>query len=355
MLARGDIRSFFKWLAVEGRPYRAGAQQAVIDACEDADAIVAHTLMQDHAAAVAAARKIPLLPFHVYPLPPSSRFASPFITTRNLGPLNRLTHKLMLDMLWTWSREDADAMRAKLGVPAARLDYTRAAQRSGAPCMLAYSAEIFPKPADYGQNIFVTGSFVVPPVLRHALGEGELPAPLEAWLARGTPPVFLGFGSMPVLDVEAMLRTTRAALEQVGMRGVIGAGWSAVPLGNDETLCGVKNVDYSALFTKCSAAVHHGGSGTTYASLRAGLPTLVCSVFADQPFWGARCKALGVGATLPFKRLNAKSLAHGLEKLFFEPTTARARALGARLATEHALEKAVDVVERVLPRGPTPT
>ena len=354
MLARGDIGSFFQWLAVEEQPYRVAMRQVVIDACEDADAIVAHTLMQDRAAAVAAARKIPLLSFHLFPLPPSSAFASPFITTRNLGPLNRLTHKLLLDMLWKSLREDVDAMRAKLGVPAARLDYTREAQRTGAPCMLAYSAEIFAAPADYGPNNFVTGSFVMPPALRRALGECELPAPLEAWLARGTPPVFLGFGSMPVLDVEAMLCTTRAALGQIGMRGVIGAGWSAVPLGGDDVLFVVNNVDHAALFAKCSAAVHHGGSGTTYASLRAGLPTLICSVFADQPFWGARCRALGVGATLPFKRLDPKSLASGLKKLFFEPTTAKARALGARLATERALEKAVDVVERVLPRAPPP-
>jgi hypothetical protein len=119
--------------------------------------------------------------------------------------------------------------------------------------LLAYRAEIFAKPADYGPSNFLTGSFVTPPALRRALGEFELSAPLEAWLARGTPPVFLGFGSMPVLDVEAMLRTTRAALEQIAMRGVIGAGWSAVPLESDDLLCGVKNVDYESLLAKCSS------------------------------------------------------------------------------------------------------
>jgi sterol 3beta-glucosyltransferase len=354
MLAKGDIWSFFKWLAGAEQEYRVGMRQAVIEACADADAIVADSLTQDRAAAVGAARKIPILPLYLYPVPPSSAFPSPFITTKNLGPLNRLTHKLLLDMLWKASQQDVDAMRATLGIAGAPGTYTREAQRTGAPCLLAYSAEIFPRPADYGPNNVVTGSFVMPPALQRALGECGLPEHLGAWLKRGPAPVFLGFGSMPVLDVEAMLHMTRAALERVGMRAVIGAGWSAVPSGGDDMLYRVDNIDYAALFESCSAAVHHGGSGTTYASLRAGLPTLICSVFADQPFWGTRCRALGVGGTMPFKRLGAQRLADGLRKLLSEPTPAKARALGARLRAERALEKAVEVIERVLPRAPHP-
>ena len=43
---------------------------------------------------------------------------------------------------------------------------------------------------------------------------------------------------------------------------------------------------HSWLFQHVGAVIHHGGSGTTAASLRAGLPTWICPFFGDQHFWG---------------------------------------------------------------------
>ena len=101
-------------------------------ATTDVDAIVSHALIEDRAAAVGAARRIPVLPVYFFPLVPSSTFASPFITTRNLGPLNRLIHELLLDMLWKSSRRDVDELRASLGLHPARRSFTRAVQERGA-------------------------------------------------------------------------------------------------------------------------------------------------------------------------------------------------------------------------------
>ena len=36
-------------------------------------------------------------------------------------------------------------------------------------------------------------------------------------------------------------------------------------------------MNYAAIFPACRAVVHHGGAGTTAASLRAGVPTLILS------------------------------------------------------------------------------
>jgi sterol 3beta-glucosyltransferase len=44
-------------------------------------------------------------------------------------------------------------------------------------------------------------------------------------------------------------------------------------------------VPHDWLFPLIDAAVHHGGSGTTGASLRAGIPTLIKPWFGDQFFW----------------------------------------------------------------------
>ena len=43
------------------------------------------------------------------------------------------------------------------------------------------------------------------------------------------------------------------------------------------------------LLPQCSAAIHHGGAGTTAASLLWECPTTVVYFFGDQPFWGMAC------------------------------------------------------------------
>jgi hypothetical protein len=82
------------------------------------------------------------------------------------------------------------------------------------------------------------------------------------------------------------------------------------------------DVPHSWLFAKCSAAVHHGGSGTMHAALAAGLPSLVVRlhlviiiyiftyltklpVLADQPFNGDIIYRNKLGPQpIPIKKLN---------------------------------------------------
>lgn len=54
-------------------------------------------------------------------------------------------------------------------------------------------------------------------------------------------------------------------------------------------------VPHDWLFPQIDAALHHGGAGTTGASLRAGIPTLIKPWFGDQFFWASRVQKLGVG------------------------------------------------------------
>jgi sterol 3beta-glucosyltransferase len=355
MLANGKIRALFAWIGELERELAAPIRAALYEACASAEAMVVHPLTGDRAAAFGAARRAPVVPLCFYPVPPSRRFASPFITLHNLGFLNRLTHKLFLDMLWKSSRDEAAALRRELGVAPAATSYVRETQRRGLLTLLAYSEALVPRPDDWGPHNVICGSIVMPEALKQQASEHGLPADLLAWLDQGPAPVFLGFGSMPVLNVEAMLATARTALAAVGARGVVGAGWSRFVETDDSTLRMVGAVDHSALFARCRAAVHHGGSGTTHASLRAGLPTLVCSVFADQPFWGARCRRLGVGDAIPFARLDAARLTAGLRKVLNPEVHLRARALGDTLSRERALDTVVELLERRLPTASPPS
>jgi sterol 3beta-glucosyltransferase len=113
----------------------------------------------------------------------------------------------------------------------------------------------------------------------------------------------------------------------------------------DETIFSVEGVDHQSLLPRCVAAVHHGGSGTVHASLAAGVPTLVCSVFADQPYWGRRCRALGVGDTFPFKRLDQGRLTAGLEMVMNKRVRSNAADLARRIAVDEPLPRAFAAIE----------
>lgn len=75
-------------------------------------------------------------------------------------------------------------------------------------------------------------------------------------------------------------------LAELDLRGIVAAGWSELDAAGDDSLFVVDEVDHQSLFPRCAAAVHHGGAGTTATTAGAGIPARVCSVFADQPFWG---------------------------------------------------------------------
>jgi sterol 3beta-glucosyltransferase len=346
MLAAGRIGAFFRWLHREEAAYLEDLRQVLIEGTNGAEAIVCHPLVEDRCAALGELRGIPVIPIQFFPILPSRSFPSPFISRRNLGgPLNRTTHRLMLRMLWRLSREEVAAMRNDLGLPPARGSYTAAIARGEGQALLAYSPALFPAPPDWGDGVRPVGALTPWPELRGRLGEEGLSPELESWLEAGPPPVFLGFGSMPVLDAEGLLETARRTLRRLGVRGVVGAGWSELPGARDELIFTVAHVDHQSLLPRCAAAVHHGGSGTVHASLAAGAPTLVCSVFADQPFWGHRCRDLGVGETFPFKRLDERRLTAGLRASLEPEVASAARDLAARMAEEEPMPAAIETVE----------
>jgi UDP:flavonoid glycosyltransferase YjiC (YdhE family) len=111
-------------------------------------------------------------------------------------------------------------------------------------------------------------------------------------------------------------------------------------------------VDHESLLPRCSAAVHAGGSGTTAASTAAGTPTLICSVWWDQPFWG-RCRALGIGDTVPFTKLDTRRLVEGLRTVLRPEVAARAKAVARRMADEDGVATA-DYSHRAPPEAHDP-
>ncbi|MEO9528324.1 glycosyltransferase [Roseibium sp.] len=159
----------------------------------------------------------------------------------------------------------------------------------------AFSRALVPTPADWPPHAWACGYWLSDP------DAGYRPPPeLAGFLEAGSAPVYLGFGSMPSRHPEKLTATVLEALRTSGRRAILATGWGGLsPMDLPADLAGrvflLENAPHSWLFPRCAAIVHHGGAGTTHEAIRWGKPSLVCPVFADQPFWGKQVHKIGAG------------------------------------------------------------
>ncbi|MFC3077937.1 glycosyltransferase [Phenylobacterium terrae] len=272
------------------------------------------------------------------PLPgftPTAAFPSPLLPFRTLGPLNRASHRLAIQGGQTLFRRAIAQWRASvLGLDGA------GAGRAPVRTLYAYSPAVLPRPADWSDDVCVSGYWVLD-------APWAPPADLAAFLSAGDRPVYVGFGSMPGIDPRELTETVAAALARAGRRGVLATGGGALtPIAAGPHVHFIDAAPHTALLPLMSAALHHGGAGTTGASLSAGLPTIVCPFMGDQPFWARRVHDLGAGpAPLDRRRLTADALARAFDAAA-QPGMARAAGrLAGRIAQEDELATAVGFIE----------
>jgi sterol 3beta-glucosyltransferase len=212
------------------------------------------------------------------------------------------------------------------------------------PVLHAYSTAVVPRPSHWPGHVTVTG-WLLPPRSRD-----PLPSEVERFLDAGDPPVYVGFGSMPVADPERIGHELVGALARTGSRAIV-CGKELVcvaALDRSDSVLVADELPHERLFERVSGVVHHGGSGTLGAGLRAGRPTLVVPFLFDQFFWGRRVRSLGAGPSpIPFARLSRTQLASALRQLRSERCRAAARSLGQRIAAEDGVARAAQELERV--------
>lgn len=331
-----------------------------VRAASGAEAIVANHLTLDRAQAIGDHLQIPVAVVFPWPLVATREFGSPILTKgRVRSPMLRyLSHRLLI-RLWTQGNVSTTrAFRRRLSLPPNTTNSTDRQSHPGALALHTFSPSLLARPRDWPDQLKVTSAWQTPAGLRDATGE-TLPSALRTWIDAGDPPVFMGFGSMPVLDPRTILQDIAAVTSALGVRAVINAGWAgddAIVGGLPDHLRVVGPVDHDRLLPHCRAAVHHGGAGTTAASLRAGCPTLICSVWNDQPWWGELVVRRGVGAHVPFRKLDRQRLSSGLQAVLDPDVRRRTQALGATMRAEgDGLRAAGQLLEDwLLTARPTP-
>jgi sterol 3beta-glucosyltransferase len=318
--------------------------RTALDACRDMDVLLAGLGGLNLAQTVAEALNIPVMEAHVVPLTATREFPGPLLppgAPRLGGPFNRLTYTLIRQMMWQGARlGDGDARREVLKLPPAPFFGPRA--RHAAPTLYGISPSVLPRPADWPKDVHLTGYWFLD-------AEDWTPPPaLSAFLEAGPRPVYIGFGSMGSRDPEATADLVLEALGRSGQRAVLQSGWGGLMRGELPSSVHMSGpAPHTWLLPQMAATVHHGGAGTTAAALRAGVPTTVVPFFGDQPYWGGRVQALGVGPEpLPRRTLSVDGLTHALDSMTSDQAMQeRAEHLGEAIRKERGLERATELIE----------
>jgi len=325
---------------------------AAKELCARSDAVVGHFFLFPLAVAAEKAG-VPIATLNVVHNCIPSRFMYP-AGLPNLGrwsyPFGWGLIRLSVNRLFL---RRANALRTREGLKA-QTDVMRETWAAERLNLIAVSQSICKRPPDWEERHQVSG-FLFPPAVLHA---DDLPAGLEDFLNDGPPPVYFTFGSlMPsTLDhIEETVSIWRDAVRMTGCRAILQvprSDLSASASEPGEFL--VARTPYLRVFPRCGMIVHHGGSGTTQSTLRAGKPSVIVAHIADQFFWGAELERMGVaGRTLRRKGLRAKALAREIRRVLAEPGMGeRAGEIARRMAQEDGVRTAVELIEkRLLRRG----
>ncbi|KAI1207504.1 glycosyltransferase family 1 protein [Annulohypoxylon truncatum] len=269
------------------------------------------------------------------------------------GAYNYVTYVMFDNVFWKATAHQINRWRNNiLNLPNTNLEKL---QPNKVPFLYNFSPAVVAPPLDYSDWIRVTGYWF--------LDEGTEWTPPDDLMnfiqqARKDEKklVYVGFGSIIVPDPAKMTQEVIDAVLKADVRCVLSKGWSD-RIGNKDAatpeqefppeIFQIKSAPHDWLFAQMDAAAHHGGSGTTGASLRAGIPTIIRPFFGDQFFFGSRVEDLGVGICL--KKWGANSFARALwETTHSERMIVKARVLGETIRRENGVDTAIQCIYRDL-------
>jgi len=215
--------------------------------------------------------------------------------------------------------------------------------------LVSASPTIFPRPRDWASHMQVTG--YTPPAA--APTSWQPPADLAEFLRKGSPPIYVGFGSYPFFfgpKGEHLARLFKKACESLGARAILHSEDLSAELASDSTFVLRGGVPHSWLFPHCGAIVHHGGYGTMHAALLAGRPMVIYPLQTDQFLWAQRMGEMGVGPGFRGRLgdLRAKSVEKDIAWALERGPRDKAERIGPELASEDGSGVQLAYIESII-------
>lgn len=289
-------------------------------ACQDTDVLIESPSAMG-GLHIAEALGIPYMRAFTMPWTRTRAYPHAFVVPdqKRGGSYNILTHVIFETVFWRGISGQVNKWRSEsLGLKKTSLVKM---QQTQIPFLYNVSPEIFPPSVDFPDWVKVTGYWFLDEGSKDYSPPDDLVQFLQNARGDGKKIVYVGFGSIVVSDSNSLTQAVVDAVLALDVRCIMNKGWSdklskekskpEVQLPKEIFNGGL--IPHDWLFPQIDAAVHHGGSGTTGASLRSGLPTIVKPFFGDQFFYASRVEELGVGIAL--KRLNAKTFTNALKAI----------------------------------------
>lgn len=326
-------------------------------ACQDADVLVESPSAM---AGIHIAEALGVPYFRAFTMPWTRTRAYPHafgIPARKMGgAYNYMSYVLFDGLFWQLSASQINRWRRKaMSLPPTSLEKL---QPNKVPFLYNFSPSVVVPPLDFSDWVRVTGYWFLDEAT-----SWTPPADLLAFIQRARADkqklVYIGFGSVVVADSKALTQQiVNAVLKAGDVRCILSKGWSDRFLDKSKTtataeiplsdcIFPISSAPHDWLFQQIDAAVHHGGAGTTGASLRWGVPTIIKPFFGDQYFFANRVEDIGVG--LHIKRITENLLGRALWIATHDERMRRkAKALGERIRRENGVETAINAIYRDL-------
>ncbi len=315
--------------------------QTAASACRGSDVLV-YGLPTLWGAHIAEGLRIPGIRAVLQPITPTRQFPSALLPFRFsfLGIGNWLSHWILTQATWLSFRSEINYTRhADFGLPRAHwLDPSLRPFPHQPLTLNGFSAHIVPRPKDWNEKQIITGYWRLPPQ------SWTPPSGLTRFIE--LPPdniIAIGLGSPGTKNFLHILNIIEQALTQSDARAVLTIPSQYHSQIKSERIFPIEYTPHEWLYQYMRVAVHHGGAGTTSASLHAGIPTVTLPLAIDQFFWGERVYKIGVGPkSIPQRALNVEKLSAAIQSaLWDESMRARAKDVSAALSLEDGVQAAV--------------
>jgi UDP:flavonoid glycosyltransferase YjiC (YdhE family) len=307
---------------------------------------------------------IKVMGIYVYPCTRTSEFSPPALSGKSeslFNWINSLKWKMFEYGASSMYGDKINQLRTNMNLPPIKLNYDQMINSVIKRPMLTatiYSKCLLSRPTDWPENEFMVG-----PIISEENEDFQPPDDLQEFLNKwqNDQIIYIGIGSMMSMMFGAneqlqFLTTIQTTILNINCKAIISlVGFQNIEenkLSNHENIFYLKqSIPHTWLFPKLSAAIHHGGAGTTHTSLRFGLPTLILPFGADQPFNADRVFINRLGPKpIPIRQMNVRNLSNAIQDLINNYTVYRnnAQKIGQLIKEEDGLGHCIQLIEKEL-------
>lgn len=320
-----------------------GFSQLPIDLFDEFDFLISHVFLSPFVLSIAekSNKKFGAVILNL-PGTPTNEFPYQLVAFINKPWYNKLSYSI-IKLMWLVYKKSINKYRFKIGLQ--QIDLWRKVFESNILTIYPMSRALISQPKDWPSNTHVTGFLNLP--VKHTIAGyyDQSPEELDNWLENGKKPIFIGFGSIPIPN-QAMICKLIESLIMANERVVFVLGWSTInELIPHPNLTLLKSIDYNWLLPRCKLAIFPGGIGTIDCVLKAGIPMVLLSILADQPYNSKMVADKRAAIHIPFNKLTLKKLLIAIEQCQTKEFIDNAKRLSMIVNDENGVEEVIKVIE----------